>query len=99
MKSKHCEWCDKQFETDIKYQIYCSPECRADATKEKIYARYQIARIKNRAGKTRLCKSCGGHLSAYNDEPLCQHCLVNPDEVKKALRKIKGASNGKDWTD
>ena len=36
---KHCQWCDKTFESLISYQIYCSLECRESATKEKIAAK------------------------------------------------------------
>ena len=45
--------------------------------------------------KKRSCSSCGLPLSAYNDEDLCQACLVNPKEVSKALKEIKGIANGK----
>lgn len=99
MKNKHCEWCDHTFQTKISYQIYCSSECREAATREKIAARYQITRIKKRAGKSRTCRSCGNELSIYNDDSLCQACEVNPSEVSKILREIKGLGNGKDWTD
>jgi hypothetical protein len=95
MKIKHCQWCDKQFETSISYQIYCAPECREHATKEKIAQRYIISRRAKRSGKRRLCNSCGVALSIYNDETLCAECLVSPDEVKRALKDIKGLSNGK----
>lgn len=92
MKSKHCEWCDAQFETEISYQIYCSPECREQATKEKIALRYAMVRRTKRQGKKRQCKACGNALSVYNDEQLCQACLINPIEVNKALKEIKGFS-------
>lgn len=95
MKSKHCEWCDTVFETSISYQIYCSPECRELATKEKIAQRYAIARRNKRQGKDRKCKSCGSPLSVYNDETLCQSCIVNPQDVVKALKEIKGLGNGR----
>jgi hypothetical protein len=95
MKTKHCQWCDTQFTTDISYQIYCSVGCRDLATKEKIAARYQISRRKKRLGKARPCSSCGLGLSIYNDEQLCQKCLVNPNEVAKILKEIKGLANGK----
>lgn len=98
MKSKHCEWCDHTFETKISYQIYCSAECREAATKEKIIARYQITRRKKRAGKVRRCRSCDSELSMYNDETLCHNCTINPADVQKVLKEIKGLSNGKDWT-
>lgn len=96
---KHCQWCDAQFSTKISYQIYCSSECREAATKEKIAERYAISRRSRRLGKTRKCKSCGGFLSAYNDDPLCMNCNINPVEVSKALKDIKGFISGKFSTD
>lgn len=95
MKTKHCSWCDTNFETEISYQIYCSPSCRDYATKDKIAVRYQIYRRKKRVGQTRVCKSCQSNLSIYNDENLCQRCLVDPKDVQKMLNKIKGLSRGK----
>jgi hypothetical protein len=95
MKTKHCQWCDNHFDTEISYQIYCSVGCRDSATKEKIAARYQISRRKKRFGKTRPCGSCGANLSIYNDDALCQQCLVNPSDVNKILKEIKGFANGK----
>lgn len=95
MKQKHCKWCDNTFETSISYQIYCSAVCRDAATKEKILDRYQTIRRKKRIGKTRICKSCGSNLSIYNDEPLCNVCNVNPADIKRALKEIKGLSNDK----
>jgi hypothetical protein len=86
---KNCSWCDNQFETKISYQIYCSLACRESATKEKIAARYLISRRQKRIGKVRLCKNCKEELSIYNDDPLCNSCLVNPAEVIKALKEIK----------
>ena len=94
---KHCQWCDNSFEPAVSYQIYCSSECRSEATKQKILERYQISKRKNR--KPKLCKSCGSKLSIYNDEQLCNSCFVNPSDLSKALRKIKGIANGKDWKD
>jgi hypothetical protein len=86
---KHCQWCDNVFQTEIKYQIYCSPECREGATKEKIAARYIVERRQKRIGKDRKCKSCGELLSIYNDETLCVKCNINPNDVSKALKQIK----------
>ena len=90
MKNKHCQWCDHIFQTKLSYQIYCSPECREFATREKIAERYLSVKRKKRAGKVRLCASCKKQLSMYNDDPLCEECLVNPNEVNKALKEIKG---------
>lgn len=99
MKTKHCQWCDNNFQTEISYQIYCSPACREEATKEKIADRYIISRRNRRIGQVRNCKSCGSRLSAYNDDPICSSCLINPSDVTKALKEIKGIANGKDWID
>jgi hypothetical protein len=92
---KSCQWCNAQFATKVSYQIYCSPECREQATKEKIAERYAVTRRQKRHGKNRNCKSCNTKLSVYNDELLCDNCLVNPQDVLKALKEIKGISNGK----
>jgi hypothetical protein len=89
---KHCQWCDKVFETQIKYQVYCSVECRDAATKEKIAARYIIERRQRRIGKNRKCKCCGEGLSIYNDDALCTKCTVNPNDVNKALKQIRNSS-------
>lgn len=91
---KHCSWCDSQFTTVVSYQIYCTPECRDSATKEKIAARYIHVRRQKRKGKDRRCKSCDEKLSIYNDEQLCMQCTVNPNDVSKTLKQIKGLING-----
>jgi len=95
MKNKHCSWCDKQFQTKLSYQIYCSPECREQATKEKIAQKYLRDKVKKRAGKVRLCKTCGRQLSMYTEEVICQSCDINPDDVRDILKEIKGIINGK----
>jgi hypothetical protein len=92
---KTCQWCDSSFDPNVKYQIYCTPGCRDLATKEKIAQRYAISRRNRLINKDRKCKSCGGQLSAYNDDVLCQVCLVDPSEVLRALKEIKGIANGK----
>ena len=89
---KHCNWCDNEFKSNISYQIYCSTVCREAATKEKIAARYIHARRQKRKGKDRRCKKCEKSLSIYNDENLCIGCNVNPSEVSKILKQIKGKS-------
>lgn len=95
MKSKHCQWCDTQFETSVSYQIYCSVGCREASTKEKISQRYAQTKRNRRLGKVRKCKACGISLSIYNDHELCSECDVNPTDVKRALKEIKGFANGK----
>ena len=95
MINKHCSYCDSVFETEISYQIYCSSGCRESATKEKMAQKYAQNRRSKRIGKERLCKNCNGPLSAYNDDPLCAKCIVNPLDVKKAIKEIRDFSNGK----
>lgn len=92
---KSCEWCENFFEANVSYQIYCSPECREESTKDKVAQKYAERRRKRLQSKNRVCKSCGQPLSAYNDDQICQACIVNPSEVSKALREIKGIASGK----
>jgi hypothetical protein len=96
MKTKPCEWCDNSFETNVSYQIYCSPECREQATKEKIALRYAATRRTRQNRKSRTCKDCGAKLSVYNDDLICQGCIVVPGNVSKALKDMKRLANGKD---
>jgi hypothetical protein len=92
MKVKYCKWCDNQFETEVSYQIYCSSGCRESATREKIADRYLSRKRKQWSKKDRICKSCGTRLSIYNDTNLCESCLVNPVDLKDALRDIRRMS-------
>jgi len=94
MKNKHCNWCDHAFETQLSYQIYCSAECRKEATKQKIAEKYLKDKVKNRQGK-RKCKNCGKGLSMYTEEVICQSCEINPGDVKDVLKEIKDIINGK----
>lgn len=93
---KHCQWCDQPFDSNVKYQIYCSSECREEATKEKIAQRYAIARRNKRIKQNRQCKLCSSPLSAYNDDAICFSCVINPKDVSQTLKEIKGLANGKD---
>jgi hypothetical protein len=92
---KHCQWCDSSFASQINYQVYCSPECRESATKEKIAQRYNMQRRNKRMKQERLCKLCSSKLSAYNDDNVCFSCLVNPVDVNKTLKEIRGLADGK----
>lgn len=93
---KHCQWCDAQFLAKTSYQIYCSVGCRDLATKEKIALRYEQTRRERRRDKDRRCKICDDPLSIYNDEKTCETCVVDPKEVGRVLRQIRGIANGKD---
>ena len=96
MNNKQCEWCDHQFVPAVRYQVYCSAECREDATKENIRAKNVLLKLKKRYGQKRVCLSCSSPLSIYNDDDICTSCEVNPKDVSKALKDIKRMSNGKD---
>jgi predicted nucleic acid-binding Zn ribbon protein len=89
---KHCQWCDTSFLPAVKYQIYCSPECREAATKEKIAQRYAIERRNKMMKKERKCRHCGSKLSAYNDDQICFSCIVDPNFVRQMLKEIKRLS-------
>lgn len=94
MINKFCVWCDNQFTTKIGNQIYCSVECRTEATKEKIMHRYQMNKIKNRKNKERKCSNgCGTILSMYNDSGFCTQCMASAKKLDKTLKEIKELSN------
>jgi hypothetical protein len=87
---KQCSWCSNYFAANVPYQIYCSSECREEATKEKIVERHKEVRRRKRSSKTRMCAAkCGTKLSIYNDHTLCNSCYVNQKEVNKKMREIK----------
>lgn len=88
---KSCERCDTKFKPKVSYQIYCSEQCRTEATKEKIAERYQITRRQKRKNKKRICLGgCGQVLSIYNDDGFCANCNVSKKAVDKMLKQIKG---------
>ena len=87
---KTCAWCANEFAPKVSYQIYCSFECRDQATKNKIAERYQLTRIKNRSKRQRKCAGgCGTTLSIYNDSKLCSSCETNQKNLEQALKEIK----------
>jgi hypothetical protein len=96
---KPCSKCNSQFKPKVSYQIYCSVDCREKATKEKISERYHVTKRSKRKDKIRLCKTCKTKLSIYNDEILCDNCLIDKTDVNRALREIKGVANGKPFED
>ncbi len=88
---KPCEWCENEFLPTVTYQIYCSSECRSDATKIKIAEKQVINKRKKRYGKERKCARGGGIvLSAYNDSNYCDNCAIDNKKVFKALKELKG---------
>lgn len=88
---KQCNWCENAFKPAVSYQVYCSPECRSSATKEKIVARYLATKRKKR--KPKLCAGgCGIMLSIYNDDALCNSCKINNKDVERVLKMVKKLS-------
>jgi hypothetical protein len=87
---KICNWCNKSFSPTVSYQIYCSSECRTDATKEKINERHRVLKRKKRKEKPRYCISgCGVKLSIYNDDKYCNNCLIDNKQVDKKIKEIR----------
>lgn len=86
----YCTWCEKDFIPASPKQIYCSAECRQEASREKIIERYHAEKRKKRLGKKRLCAGeCGTPLSIYNDAGICDNCLTNKRKMKSFIREIK----------
>jgi ribosomal protein S27AE len=92
---KNCQWCSNTFNPNVPYQVYCSDNCREQSTKEKTAIKYYITKRNKMIGKTKKCKQCGTSLSVYNDDVLCSTCYINPVDVAKTLKEIKGMANGK----
>ena len=89
MLMKFCEWCDQDFYATVKYQIYCSPECRTESTKQKNLLKQREKRVKSRVGKQRVCNTCGQPLSIYNDDTYCSTCIGDKKDLKRFLRNVK----------
>jgi len=88
--NKVCSWCNEQFSSKSKNQIYCSKECRTESTKEKIVQRYQVSKFKNRQGKERRCAGdCGTLISIYNDVGFCNSCLTNNKKVERFIKDLR----------
>lgn len=86
-----CSWCDKDFYQKSTKQIYCSVECRQEASKQKILERYEIEKRKKRVGKEKKCAGgCGTYLSIYNDVGMCDNCLVNKKRFNNFIKELKG---------
>jgi hypothetical protein len=88
---KSCYWCSLDFDPRVSYQIYCSPQCRELATKEKISSKQQVARARSRSAKKRKCAGgCGTIISIYNNNGFCGNCMVNKRKVDQMLKELKG---------
>ena len=86
---KICEWCENEFSPTVSYQIYCSPECRSQATKIKIVEKQAINKRRKRYGKDRKCaRGCGTVRAAYNDTNYCENCSVDDKKLNKTLKEL-----------
>ena len=87
----YCAWCDESFTPSSDKQIYCTVECRMQASKEKIVERNKAEKIKNRIGKQKVCAGgCGTILSIYNDEGICEVCIEHKRKMNKFMKELKG---------
>lgn len=91
---KFCEWCAKDFEPTVNYQVYCTQKCREDATKAKVAENYRAAKRLARVGQTRICanKDCDHKLSIYNDSKYCSSCFFSEHVVEKQLKRVRKES-------
>lgn len=86
----YCAVCDQEFAQNSSKQIYCSVECRQQASKQKITERYEKEKIRKRIGKNRRCAGgCGTMLSIYNDSGMCDNCLEHKKRVAGFMRELK----------
>lgn len=86
---QYCRWCDKEFTTEAKHQVFCSVECRSKSTKQKNSEKNKKSKVKRRIGKKRNCINCGMELSIYNEKKLCSSCYVDQKKFDKTLREIR----------
>jgi hypothetical protein len=87
----YCIWCDKEFIPNSSKQIYCSIECRQEASKEKILERYHVEKRKKRKNKVRLCAGgCGTKLSMYNDSGICDNCEIHTRRINNFIKDLRG---------
>jgi hypothetical protein len=91
---KQCSWCNKPFHPAVSYQIYCTTDCRDEATKEKIAYRQKFLKRRKKNSKSRYCLGgCGTKLSIYNDYDMCDKCYISKKELKKKFKELKGFIN------
>ncbi len=85
-----CMWCGEEFSPNSSKQIYCSTKCRGEASKEKIIERYHIEKRKKRIGREKRCAGgCNTVLSVYNDNGMCDNCLVHKKKMNNFIKELK----------
>lgn len=87
---KVCANCSVDFEPATKRQIYCSVECREEATQKKIKLRQKHKRREKNRKNPRVCAGgCGTVLSIYNNSGLCESC-TKTKKIGQAFKELKG---------
>lgn len=85
------EECSEVYKPKTHNQKYCGPECCRIETNRRIMEKY-YAKKDQRAGKIRLCSSCGvTRLSRYNDSRICGSCELKDQENSR--KSILGMIN------
>ena len=87
---KLCKNCLSAFYGSVERQVYCCPECRIAATKEK-----QAGLRRKSPSKRKKCASnkCDNFVSEYTDSIYCSHCFLSGKVIEKDLRKIRRIVN------
>ena len=84
---KYCLWCDERFQP-VNNQVYCSVECRTQATKHTAIQRRAHKRRTKRMKSKRKCVVCGAHLSMYGQGNTCSN-HTSPTAVSSLLKDIR----------
>lgn len=90
MKRK-CEWCGKEYETDIYWLRFCSDEC------------FQAYRYQKDT-ELRKCEYCGDlyHPKTWNQKYCCQKCFKEAKKIRRhenyLSNKEKCKRQAKEWT-
>jgi hypothetical protein len=82
-----CRQCDKEFD-GTSNQVYCSADCRTQATKEAAIARKEERRRLRRKKASKNCIVCGAKLSMYGYGNTCD-IHSNPKSLSPLLKKIR----------
>jgi len=92
---KQCVWCQASFEPTTKSQIYCTEQCRVEATKHNQKIKYRERKLNQRKKKVRICLNddCDNILSIYNDSKYCASCFFSEHVVLQELNNIKRRTN------
>lgn len=86
---KLCPWCLSSFHSDSNRQVYCSVDCRTQATKDR---KVDI----RRKDKKKRCatKGCPNGVSAHIDSPYCRSCYLSDSVIELDLKMIRKMMNG-----